>query len=198
MQQKMARCNREAMNLLKEEAPLSVRNYMVKTSVRIEWIWKAETAVLDTRAEPHLLKGGCLLWPWARHAVTMKTERSRLAADTQLEVKKMIRLKAQLGQSKAKVSFFIVTGFANNMVLGIASSNENIGKISPSNGTLKLNGSSIVPIEESVSILAHMTIRLKSKQSHPEDELSHYQCAAVFQRTISLMSEEYLNVRSSV
>lgn len=93
------------MALLKEEVLLKAWNYKIKASVCVKRVWKTLTAVLNTVAGPNLLKQICFLQAWARDAVTIKETSVRSAASTQLDARRVKRLKVQLVQRVAKTSF---------------------------------------------------------------------------------------------
>lgn len=71
MLQKIAGCKEEAMAPLQEEALLKTRDYIGQASVSLGEAWKMLTAILDTEADPNLMKKNCLPQAWARHVVTM-------------------------------------------------------------------------------------------------------------------------------
>lgn len=62
----------------------------------------------------------CIPSAWAESAVTMKATRLQSAANTQLEVKRGIKLEVQLGQRLAKVGFVLVYNSASDVILGTA------------------------------------------------------------------------------
>lgn len=148
--QKSADGEAKAINLLKEEALSKAESYKFRTSVGIEGIWKMVIGVLDLGAGPDLEMKNCLPRACAIHAVIIKTTCLRSAANVQLEVSEVLRLKFQFAQIVAKVIFLIVNNLDTDTILGTACLNENIGKISPEKGTLQYTGLSPVEIEKIV------------------------------------------------
>lgn len=100
------------MVLLKEEATLKARYYKVKASVDTKEEWKTLTPVLHTGEYQNIPKENCLPRAWARLAIAMKPTRLQSAAYTQLNVKQVIRLEAQLGKIIVNTSLIIVTDLA--------------------------------------------------------------------------------------
>lgn len=140
LQRKMASCKEYATALLKGKALLSARNFMTEASVRIERVRKTVNEILDTGAGPNLLKEICLPRDLIRHAGTIKVTRLRSAANTQLEVKAVIRMEVQMRQIIVATGFLIVTNQPMEIILRTAYFDENIKKIGFIKETLMLTG----------------------------------------------------------
>lgn len=68
---------------------------------------------------------------WAGNSVTMKETCLQSAASTQLKVKRVTRLVAQLVQRVAKVGFLVVINLATDTILGTAYTDKHIEKKAP-------------------------------------------------------------------
>lgn len=114
----------------------------------------------------------------------MKAIRIRFAANTELEVIKVILLGAQLRQGIVEASFLVVTSLATKMILGTAYISRKIERISRNKSTLKSTGPSPVTMEETVGSVAYMAGSLVLKQGHADDGFNRYPCTAVCQRIV--------------
>lgn len=151
-------------------------------------------AFSDPGTEPNLLKENCLSLACARHAAIIETTRLRSAANTQLDMKGVIRQEVKSGQNIVKTSSLIAINLAADMMLGTPYNNEIIENIILKNSTLKPSGSSFVAIEESIGNSTSMKIKKETEQSNPEDKYKEYPCTASCQRIITPMSKAFLYV----
>lgn len=122
----------------------------------------------------------------------MKATRLRSAANTQLNVKVVIKIDVQLRQREAEMGFQVVGSLDTDMISGTAYLDENILKINCRKGTLKSAGSSSVAREESVGNAAYITNDVEAKKGRPKKDYIEYPRIAVFQRILPPMSEGHL------
>lgn len=120
MQQKMASCKKEAMDVSKERALLRAKNYRVKAAVSIKKVCKTFKAVLDIGTYPDLLKADWRPQASARHVVSMKPTLLRSAVDIQVKVKKVIGPEVQMRQRIAETDFLVVTDLDTDVTLKAA------------------------------------------------------------------------------
>lgn len=93
-------------------------------------------------------------------------------ANTQVKVKRLIKLDVQLRQRVATANFLVGTNLATDMILSTAYIDKNNEKISPKKGILQPTSASPTPLEEFVGNSACMTEKLRTKEGPFEDEYS--------------------------
>lgn len=93
LQQKIPICKEETMTSLKRKSLLRMKRLQIQSFSRLQSSMKNGDCFIKHSEGPNLLKKICLPPAWVRDVVTMKTRRLRSAANTQLEVNKVLRLK---------------------------------------------------------------------------------------------------------
>lgn len=121
-----------------------------------------------------------------------------VAANTQRETKRAIRLEVQLGQRIDGKSFLVATELATNTILGTGYIKKNIVNISRKNSRLTPTGSGSALVEKDVGNAANIAKNAEKRKAHPWEDYSEHPRIAVYQKDKLLMSKVYVYVRSGV
>lgn len=102
--------------------------------------------ILDTGAEPKLIKENFLLAAWALKMKKVKANRLQSASNAPLEVKGKSSFETQMGQLQKKVVSLVAPNQATNFILGTAFNVQFMESISQKAGLTTPVNSSFIPV----------------------------------------------------